>query len=370
MTTPFPIASPERAAALQRLLKDAGFSDAVVSPLPGDASTRRYARLSLPERGAILMDAPPSNESPPCPPMANAEERRRLGWNALSRLAASRVEAFAAVAGHLRGLGLSAPEIFALDLEHGFAVVEDLGERLFASEVVGGGDEALLYRAAGEVLAVVQGAPAGSEVSGYGTGWPLLDYDAVALAANADLFVEWLPALAPEIRFRETDRGRWLQVRDALIAQACAFPRAFTIRDYHAENLIWLPDREGVARVGLLDFQDAVLGWAGWDFMMLLQDARRDVSRAAQQAAIAGFLDRTGGEETALQEEMAVLGALNSLRLLGLFSRLVARDGKPRYASFMPRVWRTLNHNLRHPALSGARAFVRDAAGPLLERAE
>lgn len=370
MTTPSPIDTPERAAARLRLLKDAGFADAIVSPLPGDASTRRYARLILPDRRAILMDAPPSNESPPCPPAADAEERRRLGWNALSRLAASRVEAFAAVAGHLRGLGLSAPEIFALDLEHGFAVVEDLGERLFASEVAGGADEPQLYRAAGEVLAVVQTAAASAEVSGFGAAWPLLSYDAVALSANADLFVEWLPALVPEVRFRETDLQRWRQVRDALIAQACAFPRAFTIRDYHAENLIWLPDREGVARVGLLDFQDAVLGWAGWDFMMLLQDARRDVSPAAQQAAIASFLDRTGGQESALQQEMAVLGALNSLRLLGLFSRLVARDGKPRYASFMPRVWRTLNHNLRHPALSGARAFVLDAAGPLLERAE
>jgi hypothetical protein len=359
----------DRDAARRRLLAQTGFAEAEHILLPGDASTRRYTRLILPGRSAMLMDAPPSTESPPCPVEADAEARARLGWNALSRLAASRVEAFAAVAGHLRGLGLSAPDILGLDAVHGFAVVEDLGERVFAAEVAAGADEPLLYRAAGEALAVAQSAAPAAELHGYGARWPLLTYDSLALAVNADLFVEWLPALEPDIRFSAAAQARWLHMRDDLIAQALAFPRVFTIRDYHAENLIWLPGREGVARVGLLDFQDAVLGWAGWDFMMLLQDARRDVGPAAQAAAVAGYLDRTGGQAAALHQEMAVLGALNSLRLLGLFARLVARDKKPRYASFMPRVWRTLNQNLRHPALAAARAFVLDVAAPQLERA-
>jgi len=358
-----------RAAALESLLAATGFDQAERHPLPGDASTRRYVRLVGGPRPAILMDAPPSQESPPCPPGADDATRRALGWNALSRLAASRVEAFVAVAGHLRGLGLSAPEILGLDLAFGYAIVEDLGEALFAAVVAAGGDEPGLYRAAGEALAVAQRTPPPALLTGHGISWPLLDYDGLALAVNADLFVEWLPRLQPDLRLGEAALARWERVRDALIAQAMTFPRAFTIRDYHAENLIWLPEREGPARVGLLDFQDALLGWAGWDFMMLLQDARRDVSAAAETAAIAGFLDLAGGSEVALRQEMAVLGGLNALRLLGLFSRLVARDGKPRYAAFMPRVWRTLAQNLRHPALAEARAFVSEVAGPQLEQA-
>ncbi len=107
--------------------------------------------------------------------------------------------------------------------------------------------------------------------------WPLLDYDALALEVNADLFVEWVPK-AENIRIDDAARARWEKVRDGLIVKALGFPRAFTIRDYHAENLLWLPDRVGLQRVGLLDFQDAVRGWRAWDFSMLLHDARRDVS--------------------------------------------------------------------------------------------
>lgn len=362
-----PADSPAREAALALLLEEAGFAGAIRRPLAGDASTRRYERLYRGDRTAILMDAPPNNESPPCPAGASFEERYRLGWNALSRLAASRIEAFVAVAGYLRGLGLSAPEIYAFDLAAGFAVVEDLGESLFAKVVSQGGDEVALYAAAGEALAVAQAQAPPLQLAGQGVAWPLLEYDGLALAANADLFVEWLPQFVPEVRISEDRLSRWSQVRDALITEALAFPRAFTIRDYHAENLIWMPERAGAAQVGLLDFQDAVLGWAGWDFMMLLQDARRDVSKPAQAAAIRAYLERTGGSEAALTEEIAVLGCLNALRLLGLFSRLVARDGKPRYASFMPKVWRTLRESLAFPAMAEMAAFVGETAGSALE---
>lgn len=355
-----------REEALARLLAKTGFAQAQQIALPGDASTRRYARLVLPDRRAILMDAPPSRESPPCPPLASVSERRALGWNALSRLAASRVEAFVAVAGHLSGLGLSAPEILGHDSEAGFAIVEDLGDSLFARVVEQGEDEVGLYRNAGAVLAAVQAGQPGSLLQSHGASWPLLTYDETALAVNADLFVEWAPIFVAQVRITPTVLARWEGVRDRVIAQAMAFPRVLTIRDFHAENLIWLPQRAGLARVGLLDFQDAVLGWAGWDFMMLLQDARRDVGRLAQIAAVQGYLERSGGLEEALQKEIALLGALNSLRLLGLFSRLVLRDGKPRYGEFMPRVWRTLARNLRHPSLEELSDFVETVAEPAL----
>ncbi len=144
-----------RSEALARLLRDTGFAGAERAPLAGDASTRRYERLVLRHRRAILMDAPPSSESAPCPPGATPPNGARMGWNATSRLAASRVEAFVAVAAHLRDLGLAAPEIYGADLDAGYAVIEDLGDDLYARVLADGGDEIALYQEAARVLAHV-----------------------------------------------------------------------------------------------------------------------------------------------------------------------------------------------------------------------
>ncbi len=358
-----------RSEALARLLKETGFAGAVRSPLAGDASTRRYERLALGDRRAVLMDAPPSAESAPCPPGATPAERRTMGWNATARLAASRVEAFAAVGGHLRRIGLSAPEIYGADLDAGYAVLEDLGDGLYAQVIPQGADEIALYQEASRVLAHAHASPLPTRLEGPGgASWPLLDYDALALEVNADLFVDWLPRAEKDVRIDDAARARWERLRDALIVKALGFPRAFTIRDYHAENLLWLPEREGLARVGLLDFQDAVRGWRAWDFAMLLDDARRDVSPAAREAAIGAYLDASGAEDAPFRRELAVLGALNAMRILGRFAQLV-HDGRPKYAAFMPREWGHLARSLQHPSLEEARAFVNDVARPMLERA-
>ena len=358
-----------RAVALERLLLATGFGSARREPIAGDASTRRYDRLFESGRQAILMDAPRGAEAPPCPPDATDAERRALGWNAVSRLAASRVEAFVAVSDHLNDIGLSAPLILGVNAPSGYAVVEDLGDGLFARVNENGEDEVQLYCAAADVLAQVHAAPIPSTLPGPVGDWPLLDYDALALSANADLFMEWTPRLAPEIRVDDATIARWERIRDGLVAEALTMPRAFTIRDFHAENLLWLPDREGVRRVGLLDFQDAVRGWPAWDFAMLLQDARRDVRPLAVEAAVARYLRRSGMEEAAFRRQLALLGAINAMRILGIFARLVHRDGKARYRQFMPREWGHLSANLRHPELGELRAFVSDIAAPYLEAA-
>lgn len=360
----------DRNAALERLLTATGFATARREPFPGDASTRRYERMFAPDgRVAILMDAPRSNESPPCPPAASIEERLASGWNAVSRLAASRVEAFVAVADHLSELGLSTPFVHGVDAPAGYAVLEDLGDNLFTTAIAGGEDEIQLYCAAADVLAHVHAAPVPAAMPGPDGDWPLLDYDALALSANADLFVDWAPKYADVIKVSDAARARWERIRDALIDQAMGMDRAFTIRDYHAENLLWLPDRDGVRRVGLLDFQDAVRGWPAWDFAMLLQDARRDVSPIAAEAAIARYLRRSEMDEGVFRHQLAILGAINALRIIGIFSRLVVRDGKARYTQFMPREWGHLAANLRHPELAEMRAFVAEVAAPYLENA-
>lgn len=361
--------SLQRSEALARLLEETGLAGAERDPLPGDASTRRYERLKLGDRRAMLMDAPPSAESKPCPSNATPAERRAMGWNATARLAASRVEAFVAIANYLESLGLSPPRIYGADCAAGYAVIEDLGDNLYANIIPQGADEIALYEEAARVLAHVhQSPPAPPRLQGAANAtWPLLDYDALALEVNVDLFVEWLPRAA-EVRIDDAAHARWEKIRDGLIVKALGFPRTFTIRDYHAENLLWLPERDGRQRVGLLDFQDAIRGWRGWDFSMLLHDARRDVSPAAHAAAIRTYLDAAGASEADFQRELSVLGAINSMRILGRFAQLT-HDGRAKYAAFMPRMWGHLARTLEHPSLADARDFVESVAAPYLERA-
>ncbi|MDZ4762882.1 MAG: phosphotransferase [Alphaproteobacteria bacterium] len=357
-----------RDSEIVEFLARAGWEGATRTPLNADASTRRYERLRRRGETAMLMDAP-RLESPPCPPGADDEARLAMGWNAISRLAASRVEAFAAVGGHLSRRGLSSPGIRDLDIPRGLALLEDLGDDLFARVLERGENETTLYAAAGEVLAAAHRAPAPFTLPYPGGEWPVLTYDHLALSANVDLFVEWMPRRDVDMRITDSGRLRWEGVRENLIAMAEDFPRALILRDTHAENLIWLPGRDGVRRVGLLDFQDAVLGWGEWDMSMLLHDARRDVTPAARASAIRAYLDGTGGMRTEFDRRMSVLGAMNIMRIMGIFARLVVRDGKPRYDTFQPRLRGLLAETLSHPALSQTADFVNATAPHLLAAA-
>jgi aminoglycoside/choline kinase family phosphotransferase len=343
-----------RESEIVEFLNQAGWGNADRKKLNADASTRRYERLHMRGQTAMLMDAP-LLESAPCPPGASDEERIALGWNATSRLAASRVEAFAAVAGHLQRLGLSAPGMFDQDLV-----------RLFARVLERGGDEIGLYAAAGETLAAVHRAQPPFTLPYRGGEWPVLSFDHLALSANVDLFIDWMPKRDTSIRITEATHLRWERVRENLIAMADDYPRAIMLRDTHAENLLWIPEREGLQRVGLLDFQDAVLGWGEWDMSMLLHDARRDVSPAARASAIRTWLDGTGVTRKDFDERLAVLGAMNLMRIMGIFARLVVRDNKPRYDTFQPRVRALLADQLKHPTLSEARSFIESVAPHLL----
>lgn len=351
-------ASESRASGIDTFLAGlgGGWERAAHEPLGQDASTRRYIRLKHEDgRTALLMDAP-RIEDDPCPPGADAETRQKMGWNAMTRLAASRVEAFALISQHLRSLGLSAPQVYAFDADAGFALIEDFGDGREFARVIERGEapEVRLYEAAARTLAQLHTAPVPDVLAGAGQRWPVLDFDAVALAANADLYADWLPAETGGPALSGAARSRWEAERDALIEKAMTFPRVFTLRDYHAENLLWLPGE----RVGLLDFQDAVRGWDAWDMAMLTQDARRAVSPEATETAITSFLELTGGARDAFDERLAVIGALNALRIAGVFSRLQHRDRKPRYGLFQPRQLSILARNLEHPALAGMRVFV------------
>ena len=335
-------------------LASAGLAEAVRAPLPGDASTRRYERLT-PASGPtlMLMDQAPAAESPPADPTWSPEQRHAAGWNAVARLSAGRIEAFAAVAAHLKSLGLSAPEIPALDAPNGLAVLEDFGDALFARVIEDGADETPLYLTAIEALATLHEAGNPPEtLHGPGGDWPLLTYDETALQGGADLFVEWLPKLDDRVRFDAAAVADWREAWAPLVASGAAGASVMAHRDYHAENLIWLPQRDGAARVGMIDFQDAVRAHPSWDLHSLLQDARRDVSPALEAEALDRYFAlRPDLDRAVFMADYAGLAALNEARIIGIFARLIARDGKPRYRQFLPRMWRHLNANLEQPAL-------------------
>ena len=339
--------SSEREAEKTAFLQAAGLGAARREPLTGDASTRRYERLHLPSSSLIFMDQPPAVESAPCPPQADAAERAAAGYNALARLAAGRVDAFVATAGWLRDQGLSAPAIIAADAPRGLAVLEDLGDDLFARMIEQGQDEAPLYDGAIDALARMHAAEPPAVLDYDGAAWPLLTYDDLALKTGGAVFLEWLPKLRPTLDFGPAAAAEWEAVWAPIRSRAEAGARVFCHRDYHAENLIWLPDRRGPARVGLLDFQDALKAHPAWDMSMLLHDARRDVSTEVEQRSLARYFElQPGVDRQQFMADYHALGALNILRILGIFARLVARDSKPRYAALMPRLWDYLDRCL------------------------
>ncbi len=350
----------EREALRVSFLGRAGLADARREVLGGDASTRAYERLYLKDGSTrILMDQAPRLESPPCPPEATPGERMALGFNAAYRLAAGRIDAFVACAAYLRGRGLSAPEVIAADDGAGLALLEDLGDDLYARALQTGVDEGLLYDVAIDALIELH-AKAPPEVLHDGAAtWPLLVYDDLALRMGGDLFVEWLPKLRPALTFGAEAVAAWEAVWAPIRARGEAGARVFCHRDYHAENLLWLPARDGVQRIGLIDFQDAVLAHPAWDLSMLLHDARRDIAPALAERSMKRYLAAHPTlDRDAFLADFRALGALNTCRIIGIFARLVTRDGKPKYESMLPRLWAYLQPMLAAPDLAPLTAWM------------
>lgn len=335
-------------------LKRSGWGNATVTPLAGDASTRRYARLAMGTRKAMLMDQPQGAETPTAPADASEETRRALGYNAVARLAGADCARFAAAAAWLRGNGLAAPDIYAADHGEGFVILEDLGDALFADVLADGADEEQLYKAAVEVLAKIHAADAPAALS---ADKPLFTYDRCALVAETDLLTEWFLPLALGRTATDNEVAQHRSLWRAALTGIGGGRRVFVHRDYHAQNLLWLPEREGIARVGLIDFQDAVAGSLAYDLISLTEDARRDVSPDLAQIATAHYLAMMAAQGTPIDEvqfrhEMAVMAAQRNAKIVGIFVRLWRRDGKPRYLDYIPRVWALLERDLTHPALA------------------
>jgi aminoglycoside/choline kinase family phosphotransferase len=309
-----------REGRIERFLSQAGWAGAARTPLPGDASFRRYHRITLGERRAMLMDAPPPQEN---------------------------VRPFLGLARHLAKLGLSAPAILAEDAELGFLLLEDFGDATFTRQLREGASERKLYEMAVDVLAALHAMP-----DAIPEGLP--PYDDERLLAEALLLTDWY---MPEILGRPTaaaERDEYRALWAALFPLARRVPETLVLRDYHVDNLMTLEGRQGIAACGLLDFQDAVAGPISYDLVSLVEDARRDLSPGLAEAMVARYLGRMPGlDAKALGTSMAILGAQRHCKVIGIFTRLMRRDGKAQYLVHIPRLWRLVETALsREPALA------------------
>lgn len=305
----------DREARIIAFLDHAGWGTASRRFLAGDASDRSYERLTRGDQTAVLMNAPPGKGDDPAD--------------------------FITIARYLTGIGLCAPNILAQDLLHGFLLLEDLGDALYARVIAQDpATEMPLYAAATDVLTHLHRHPAPKA---------LPDLSAQDWAKAADFALGWYRFA---ITGNRADPAGFTATLSDLLATYADGSRVMILRDYHAENLLWLPERTGLGRVGLLDFQLAQMGQPGYDLVSLLQDARRDVPLPIEAAMIRRFLDDYGTEETAFTAAYAALGAQRALRILGIFARLCLQGGKPGYIPLIPRVWGQLQRNLAHPALA------------------
>ena len=347
-------ARAERIAFVRSFLARTGFAKAARHHVQGDASTRAYERLTLDGQTYMLMNSPQRPDGPPV--------RDGKPYSAIAHLAQN-VTPFIAMTNALRARGFSAPAIFAADRAAGLLVIEDLGRDLVVDALSGAPIEPR-YEVAADLLAALHRTPLPDTLPVEpGVDYTLPRYNLEALRIEAELLVDWyLPRIGVNLASikREAYGVLW---RDAL-APVAEMPATWVLRDFHSPNLLWLPEREGVARIGLLDFQDAVMGPAAYDLASLAQDARTDVSEMmeiallsrytrARRAADAGF------DAPAFAKAYATLAAQRASKILGIFARLDRRDGKPQYLRHMPRVWAYLQRSLAHPALAPLATWYR-----------
>jgi tRNA threonylcarbamoyl adenosine modification protein YjeE len=339
-----------RLKALRQFIDGAGYAEAKRLRMPGDASTRSYARLVRDDGAVILMNFP---KRPDGPAIYDGKS-----YSAAVHLAED-VKPFVAIDNGLRGRGFSAPAIHHGDLDAGFLITEDFGSAGFVE-----GDppapSAERYEAATDLLAALH-REALPEILPLA---PQIDYaipafDTAALLVEIGLMLEWY---LPDRGIEPTNnlRAEFVMMWRDLLARPAAAAKTWVLRDYHSPNLIWLGERSDIARVGIIDFQDAVLGPAAYDLVSLLQDARIDVPETLELALLTRYIKSRRASDDAFDPAefaglYAIMSAQRNTRLLGTFARLNRRDGKPQYLRHQPRIWTYLSRSLAHPVLARVR---------------
>jgi len=331
--------------AIENFLAAHGLAGARRIPLKSDASFRAYERLVKGDAAFVLMKAPPGKED---------------------------TRPFAALADYLTASGFSAPKVFARDYGAGLLLLEDLGDDVFTLLLKRSPEkEVTFYEAAVDLLVALHAAaPPSALPLPREKAHALKAYDEALLFQELALFSDWyLPAI--EAKEPATIKAKLEARFRPLLADIRRHPEVLTLRDYHADNLIWLPRREGFKRVGLLDFQDAVVGHPAYDLVSLLQDARRPFDPALERRMLARYLAKAGRTKIPEDKFLAayqVLGAQRNLKIIGIFTRLHRRDGKAAYPGMIPHVWTLLEANLADPALAGVGSLLARAAPKEMRR--
>ncbi len=342
----------ERIARIRAFLDESGFGEAHRLRMQGDASTQIFERLTLDDRSFVLMNAPRRPDGPPV--------RDGKPYSAIAHLAED-VVPYIAVAAGVRELGLSAPAILHADLDHGLIVMEDFGNE----RIVDGDPPAPIeerYAIAVDLLAALHRRelpgmlPVTSELD-----YRLPAYDMEAFLIEAELLLDWylIAAGAPAAT---AARAAFIRLWREALLPAIAAPPTWVLRDYHSPNLLWLAQQDEIARIGLLDFQDALIGPAAYDVASLLQDARVDIPEAMEMALLGRYVRSRLGDDrefdtAGFTRVYATLAAQRATKILGIFARLHRRDGKPQYLRHMPRLWGYLQRSLAHPALTALKIW-------------
>lgn len=322
----------DRGEAVAAFVARHGWGCARRAPLAGDASFRRYERLTDPSGAtALVMDAPPPHED---------------------------TRPFAALAAYLTGEGFSAPTIYATDHARGFLLIEDLGTATFTGLLANEpARETALYTAAVDTLASLHRRPAPASLPIPDAGTMAVEgYDGAVLTREACLMTDWY---LPEMGLGGPEAGAALTAMLAPLVPAMQLqPPVLVLRDYHVDNLMHLPDRPGVRSVGLLDFQDALAGHPAYDLVSLLQDVRRAIPADLEEHLLARYLAATGADPDSFRRAYRLLGVQRNLKIAGIFARLWRRDGKPRYLSMIPRAWTLIARNLAEPEAAALKAWI------------
>ena len=341
-----------RAKGVMEILRAAGWQDAQREFMLGDASTRAYERLTKPDGGrAILMISPPRPDGPPV--------RYGKPYSAIAKLAEN-IRPFVAIDRALRAEGLSAPEIYAADLASGFAVLEDLGAEGVVDE---SGPIRDRYAEAAAALARIHAQPRSDTIAMEdGSLYRIPPYDLDALLIEIELLSEWYAPHVAGAQLSSGQRATFVNLWRQTAIEIVNGPATRTLRDYHSPNLIWLPEREGIKRVGIIDFQDCVMGHPAYDVVSLLQDARVTVPDEMELRLLGHYAqlrraDAADFDMAGFARAYAILGAQRATKILGIFARLDKRDRKPQYLAHLPRVTRYLRKNLAHPALAALREW-------------
>ena len=313
-----------RDALIDAFLEQKGFSGATRKKLAGDASFRRYERITFKAKTYILMDAPPDKEN---------------------------VRPFIKIDRFLVENGFSAPKILAEDIENGILLLEDFGDRLYARIMERDkASEKKLYSEALKVISALRKVKANIECA---------EYNDELLLRESMLFPEWFMEKYKSHTLSSAAIEEYKSILTALFPATRKFGNVLVLRDYHAENLLWLEDRNGTDRVGLLDFQDAVIGSPAYDLVSLLEDARRDVEPKLAKELLEEYLSLNKDiEAEAFKKAYYIMGAQRNLKIIGIFARLFIRDGKDVYIKLIPRVWAHLEKDVQAKGLEKLKTWL------------